>query len=112
MTHTFDTFTHKFHTFDVVDEQQGYQLLRRDDGRWTVVSIDRARNQVYSAMPGDHPAGGGYWYARICDAGRDYVARGYIESYARRVYRGLVAERRRVNLLFTEPVPEEYEEDE
>jgi hypothetical protein len=62
-------------------------LLRRDDGKMTVVTVDWNRGQVYSYMPGDLPADGGRWVARICGAGVDYVASWYSASYARRVWR-------------------------
>lgn len=48
--------------------------------------------QVYGAAPEDEPHGGGRWESSDTDAGIGYVARGYPEDYARKVYGRLVAE--------------------
>lgn len=78
--------------YEIVAEQRPFCLLRRADGRGTVIQIDRERGQVYNAMPGDAPRGGGSWYARISQAGVDYVASFYSWRYARRMFRQLVRE--------------------
>lgn len=91
MRTTSHTHLRQYH-YDVVEARRGHLLLRRSDGRWTVVRASREKGQVYSAMPGDLPIGGGVWYARWTDAGITYVANGYSEGYARRVFRRLVAD--------------------
>jgi hypothetical protein len=55
---------------------------------------DRPRrgHAVYGAVPEDEPRGGGRWESSDTDVGISYVARGYPKSYAREVYRRLVAE--------------------
>ncbi len=73
--------------YEIVKESQGYALVRSTDGRATVVGIDRERNQVTSAMPTDHPTGGGFWVGRLTDGGIDYVSKLYYAGYARRMFR-------------------------
>jgi hypothetical protein len=78
------------YTYEKIEEQQGYRLLRRDDGRYCVIAIHHGH--VYGAVPEDEPRGGGRWESSDTDVGISYVARGYPERYAREVYRRLVAE--------------------
>jgi hypothetical protein len=78
------------YTYEKIEEQQAYRLLRRDDGRHCVIAIHHG--QVYGAVPEDEPRGGGRWESSDTDVGISYVARGYAERYAREVYRRLVAE--------------------
>jgi hypothetical protein len=67
-----------------------YRLLRRNDGRYCVIAIHHGH--VYGAAPGDEPHGGDRWESSDTDMGISYVARGYPEDYARRVYSRLLAE--------------------
>jgi hypothetical protein len=78
------------YSYQKIDEQYGYRLLRRDDGRYSVIASHNGH--VYGAVPEDEPHGGGRWESSDTDAGISYVARGYPEGYAREVYRRLVAE--------------------
>lgn len=75
------------HTYEIIQESRGYVLYRRDDGKFTVV--EKRNGQVFNAMPGDAPKGGGNWMARATPYGIDYVSHGYSESYARRIFREL-----------------------
>lgn len=70
----------------VVRETPHMALLERDDGKRTVVDVDWDAGQVYSAMPGDMPSGGGIWYGALTTNGVDYVAGWYSRSYAGRVW--------------------------
>ena len=81
--------TQGFRVVRTSDAKRGYALLARDDGRWTVIEYDRPGGQVYSAMPGDMPTGGGRWMSRMSPSGVAYVSHGYSASYARAVYRRL-----------------------
>jgi hypothetical protein len=71
------------YTYQKIEEQQGYRLLRRDDGRYCVLAVHHGH--IYGAAPGDEPHGGGRWESSDTDAGISYVARGYPESYARQI---------------------------
>ena len=77
---------------DIVDERNGYALMRSSDGRGTVIGLDRSRGQVWSAMPGDMPKGSGIWVARLSSSGINYVSNLYSWSYARRMFRQFAAE--------------------
>lgn len=74
----------KKYDYEIKLECGPYQLLRRSDGKWTVVSV-RA-GQVHDEMPGDAPTGGGEWFAAATPTGITYVASGYSESWAREVF--------------------------
>lgn len=84
--------------YRIIKERHGFALVvlsfkferEGDTARATVVGIDRAKGQVYSAMPSDIPAEGGVWFGAISDTGIDYVAKLYTRGYARRVFRGLI----------------------
>lgn len=76
----------------IVRESHGFALLQDDDGRRTVVRLDRGRFSVGNAMPGDSPGNGLSLTANATDSGVDYVASWYSRSYANRVFRSLVAE--------------------
>ena len=80
--------------YTTILESDGIQLLRRNDGKYCVIEVSHAANQVYSLMPGDQPSGSGRWFARNTPAGIDYVARGYSESYARKRFRAFIEERK------------------
>jgi len=84
----------KLGEYEIIDESEGFALLKNPDGRGTVVEIDRNRGQVYNAMPGDSPKEGGTWFARISGAGVDYVASWYSWRYARRMFRQCITEKR------------------
>jgi hypothetical protein len=77
---------------DIKKEEHGYAMVEHN-GKYTVVEIDRPSGQVYSAMPTDHPLGGGKWFARMGDSGIEYVSKWYSRGYAMRVFRRLVSER-------------------
>lgn len=82
-------------TYTTIDQHDGARLrLVRCDGtsRCTVVRFNPGAHQVYDAMPGDAPDGGGSWCARDTDAGIGYVATTYSRNYARRIYSRLVRE--------------------
>lgn len=81
--------------YKIVEEEKGYALLKRKDGRRTVVGISRRAGQVYSTMPGDMPRDGGTWFAGITQFGIDYVASWYSRSYANQIYREAVDEAHR-----------------
>lgn len=70
--------------YTTIKEKSGYKLLKRNDGKYCVVQV--RGNQVYSTMPGDMPLNGGQWYSNNCFTGIDYVANGYSESYARKMF--------------------------
>ena len=78
-------------TYTTISETDGLPCVRlvRADGtdRYTVILVDYDRGQLYAAMPGDRPTGGGQWCARISDRGISYVASLYSESYARRIFK-------------------------
>jgi hypothetical protein len=89
--------------YEIIEENHGYALVAQTashgsvtsgrTGKYTVVGIDRRRNQVYDAMPGDrHPAGGSF-YAPINYSGICYVASWYSRSWARQCYNRAVKER-------------------
>ena len=78
------------YTYQKMDEQYGFRLLRRDDGRYCVIAIHHGH--VYGAAPEDEPRDGGPWESSDTDAEISCVARGYPESYARQVYHRLVTE--------------------
>ncbi len=79
-------------SYTLIEQTCGYLLLQRDGTeRCTVVEL-YGDGQVVNAMPGDAPSGGGRWVARRTDAGIAYVSGLYSRSYARRVFRTLVAE--------------------
>ncbi len=78
------------YTYETVHSDGRFCLLRRSDGRWTVVALSSDGHQVYDAMPGDKPPGGGKWAAPCTSGGIGYVSNGYSESYARQVYRRLL----------------------
>lgn len=84
-------YTTKY-SYETVHSDRGFCLLRRSDGRWTVVALSSDGHQVHDAMPGDRPPGGGRWMAPCTSGGIGYVASGYSESDARRVYRRLLKE--------------------
>jgi hypothetical protein len=69
-------------------------LFHDDSGRehYTVTMVDFDRGQVYSALPGDKPHGGGRWVARMTSAGVSYVASARSKAYAMRHYRRLKRE--------------------
>lgn len=79
-------------SYALIVQKDGYALVRRADGKYTVVGIDHKNYQVYAAMPGDKPKGGGTWYAGLCNSGIEYVSNGYSETYARRIFRKLTKE--------------------
>lgn len=75
---------------DVVREEGCYLLCHNlDNDRYTVVKRSRRGGQVYSTMPTD-----GSNFASFSDAGIAYVANWYSKSYAMRVFRDRVRERR------------------
>jgi len=76
-------------TFKLIQEKHGHRLYLRNDGKFTVVRVDIKQGQVYSAIPGDYPQGSGTYYGRINDFGIAYVAGGYSESYARKIFNQL-----------------------
>jgi hypothetical protein len=76
--------------WSIIEESDGVALVRCDDGRGSVVAIDRDRDQVYSALFSDQPQGGGVWCAPIRSAGIDYVTRPRSWSAARHAYRRLI----------------------
>lgn len=78
------------HTYELIAEKSGYAMYRRDDTKFVVV--EKRNGLVFNAMPGDAPKGGGSWVARATPFGIGYVANGYSESYARRVFRELTAD--------------------
>ena len=80
------------YTYQKIEEQCGYRLLRRDDGRYCVISRSIMGMFMAQPAPEDEPHGGGRWESSDTHAGIGYVARGYPEDYARKVYRRLVAE--------------------
>ena len=58
--------------------------------KWTVVIYSMENGKVISAMPADHPSsenGTARWIANSTDAGVNYVAGWYSESYARKKFR-------------------------
>lgn len=73
----------------IVEEAHGVALVRTDDGRGSVVSIDHRAGQVYSLLNDDQPLDGGLWFGRIGSAGIDYVTKPRTWVSARRAYRRL-----------------------
>ena len=81
------------HNYELMKENNGIRLFKRDDGKFTVVDYSEKRHQYYSIMPGDKPPGGGQWCAGNSFAGIDYVAGGYSKSYAYKMFNLLADER-------------------
>jgi len=77
-------------SYQIVDEQHGFMLLRTQDNRGTVIRIDRTKFQVYDAMPGDAPKEGGAWCSSLSEKGIKYVSSLYSWTYARRIFRASV----------------------
>lgn len=79
-------------SYTLIEQTCGYLLLRRDGTERCTVVQQYGDGQVVDAMPGDAPTGGGRWVARRTNAGIAYVSSLYSRSYARRIFRKLVAE--------------------
>lgn len=74
--------------FEIIKDSGSLWLLRKvGTDKYSVVSYDRSKGQVYSYMPTDHPAGGGLWFGRMNDSGVAYVANfRYSKSYATKMF--------------------------
>lgn len=88
----------KSHTLYIIREEGGLAVVeispdkgRPPKRRFYVVGIDHKNGRVYSVMPSDVPADGGYWTGAISPFGVAYVARPRTRAGAMAGFRRLQA---------------------
>jgi len=75
--------------FEIIDEENGYHLLKKSSDEYTVVRRKEQRispPDARSVMPGDKTPDGGVWTADWGDNGIETVASWYSYSWAREIF--------------------------